>query len=172
MICSGQRLALAIWQRFKSVYQLLDFNRNKNIFNLTDLLNFNISVGRIGRSRLRRRNNKCGVEHNHEKGAAKPEADILKCVADGENGEIASWLGRKKFSEVGKNNFSQPGTTYANMAQAKTSRNQKNYQAQLPRMNNNMDESEPATDFQDIIYIMQEFRKLFGKFNDAKTFAQ
>ncbi|GBN28355.1 hypothetical protein AVEN_181690-1 [Araneus ventricosus] len=28
MICSGQRLALAIWQRFKSVYQLLDFNRD------------------------------------------------------------------------------------------------------------------------------------------------
>ncbi|GBM89163.1 hypothetical protein AVEN_157752-1 [Araneus ventricosus] len=178
---------------FKAVMPNSD--RNKKIFNLTDLLNLNVSVERIGRRRLRRLT-------NHEKGTTKPEANVPKCVNCGETGQVAFLGDRKKFRQVSKTNFRKPGTTDDNLAQekkprnpknyrkelpcmnsnvvmydanlavAKPHRNQKNYQKELPRMNSNMDASEPATDLQDIIYIMQEFRKLFGKFNDAKTFAQ
>ncbi|GBN75890.1 hypothetical protein AVEN_101835-1 [Araneus ventricosus] len=43
MKCSGQRLALAIWLRFKSVYQLLDFNRE--FYDATDLKAFHCKIG-------------------------------------------------------------------------------------------------------------------------------
>ncbi|GBN63911.1 hypothetical protein AVEN_263419-1 [Araneus ventricosus] len=150
---------------FKAV--LRNSDRNKKIFNLAHLLNLNVSVEKTGRGKLRRHTIKCGDEHTYEKSSQKPEADVPKSVNCGETGQLASCGGRKKSRQVSKT-----GTTDANLAQAKKTYNHKNKQKQLPRMNSNMDASEPTTDLQDIIYIMQEFRKLFGKFNDAKTFAQ
>ncbi|GBN88997.1 hypothetical protein AVEN_162241-1 [Araneus ventricosus] len=88
-------------------------DKNKSIFVLTDLLNFNISVGRIRSSRF----------------TATSEARVPKSVTCGETSQVVSWGRRRKFHEVSKNN------------------------------NSNMDKYEPATDFQDIIYIIQEFEK-------------
>ncbi|GBM07091.1 hypothetical protein AVEN_177059-1 [Araneus ventricosus] len=190
-------------------------DRNKNIFNITDLLNLKISVMRIKRSKSLRSTIKCGAEHAHEKIPAKSEAHVPKCINYGENDQVASFRGGKKFHKFSKNNIRKEGTTDANIAQTKSPRNQqiykelhrmnnnvtqsktsgkqKNYQElprlnnnmaqsktfrnqkkypELSRMNNNTDESQPATDFQDIIYIMQEFRKLFGKMKYVEIFAQ
>ncbi|GBN53601.1 hypothetical protein AVEN_147470-1, partial [Araneus ventricosus] len=76
-----------------SLFQVVlpNSERNKNIFNLTDLLNLNISVERIGEGRLRIRTIKCGIEHSQEKGTVKSEADVSKCVNCGETGKDVSW---------------------------------------------------------------------------------
>ncbi|GBM77072.1 hypothetical protein AVEN_93137-1 [Araneus ventricosus] len=179
-------------------------DRNKNIFNLTDLLNLNISVVRIpkGKSGVRhtqenfsakseadvpkclgcgetgqiascRGGNKCDVEHTYEKGTTKSEADIRKCKDCGETGQVASCLGSKKSRKLSKNNLRKEGSTHNNMAQVTTPLKQETeiYQ-ELPRLKNITNESEPSTDLQDILYIIQELTKLFGKVNDIKSFAQ
>ncbi|GBM79594.1 hypothetical protein AVEN_11403-1 [Araneus ventricosus] len=96
--------------------------RNKKIFNLTDLLNLNVSVERIGRGRLRR----CTT---HGKG--KPEAIVPKCVNCGQTLRVVSGGGRRKFRQISKTNFKKSGTTNANLIQAKKTRKQKDF---LPRM--------------------------------------